>query len=102
MANSIKLKAKEDSGVVEVKALINHPMETGQRKDGDGNPIPAHFIKDLVIEADGKPVMNANWGGSVSKNPYVAVSYKGSKGQTVKLSWTDNKDESDSAETEVK
>lgn len=99
---TIKLKAKEKKGVLQIKALINHPMETGQRKDKKGETIPAHYISELVIQVNGKDAVSANWGPSISKNPFVSVSAAGKKGDTVKLSWTDNKDESDSMEVEAK
>lgn len=101
MASGIKLKAKAKGGVVTVKALMNHPMETGQRKDKNGEKIPAHFISEVVVTANDAEVMKANWGASVSKNPYFAFDYKGEKGQKLVLTWKDNKGESESAETEV-
>lgn len=102
MANSIKLKAAEKDGSIEVKALINHVMETGQRKDKKtGELIPAHYIEEVVVTANDKTIMTAKWGTSVSKNPYLSFSYKGAKGDKVKLSWKDNKGENDSAETVV-
>ena len=102
MANSIKLKAAEKDGSIEVKALISHPMETGQRKDKKtGELIPAHYIEEVVVTANDKTIMTAKWGTSVSKNPYLAFSYKGAKGDKLKLTWKDNKGESDSADAEV-
>jgi sulfur-oxidizing protein SoxZ len=99
---SIKLRTKEKDGLIEVKALITHPMETGLRKDKKtGDKIPAHFIQEVIVEANGKPVMSADWGGSISKNPYLSFKYKGAKGDAVKLSWKDNKGESDSIEKKV-
>ena len=99
---SIKLKAKAEGDSVEVKALMTHPMETGQRKDKKtGELVPAHFIKEIIVTAGDKTVLTANWGGSVSKNPYLAFSYKGKAGDKIKLSWTDNKGEKDSAEADV-
>lgn len=99
---AIKLKAKEKNGMVEIKALMNHPMETGQRKDSKGEKIPAHYISDVVIQVNDKDAITANWGASISKDPYLSVAAAGAKGDKVKLSWTDNKGESDSAEAEVK
>jgi sulfur-oxidizing protein SoxZ len=102
MANSIKLKAAEKDGSIEVKALINHVMETGQRKDKKtGELVPAHYIEEVVVTANDKTVLTAKWGTSVSKNPYLSFSYKGAKGDKVKLAWKDNKGETDSAETVV-
>ena len=103
MAKKTKLKAKLKDGKVSVKALMSHPMETGQRKDKKtGEKIPAHYISDITVTANDKTVMTANWGGAVSKNPYMAFSYAGASGDKVKLEWKDNQGESDSAETEVK
>lgn len=104
MAKSIKLRAKAKDDVVEVKTLISHPMETGLRKDKKtGKAIPAHFIQEVVAEYNDKKVLTAHWGGGVSKNPYLAFKFKGGeKGDTVTISWTDNKGESDSAEVKIK
>ena len=62
MAKSIKIRAKEKSGVVTVKSLMTHPMETEARKDSKtGKPIPAHFIQEVTCKAGGKPVLTAYW-----------------------------------------
>lgn len=86
-----------------VKALISHPMETGQQKDKKtGEPIPAHFIQEITCEHGGNTVLSALWGTAISKNPYLSFKFKGAKaGDTVKLSWVDNKGNTDSAETTV-
>lgn len=99
----VKVRAKEKDGHVDVKCLLSHPMETGNRKDKKtGKKIPAHFIQELIIEANGKAVVNGNINSSVSKNPYFRFKYKGAKGDTVKVTWKDNKGESDSGEGTVK
>ncbi len=102
MARKIKIKAKEKDGVVTVKSIMNHPMETGQRKGKDGKKIPAHFISEIVVTANDEEVLNANWGPAVSKNPFISLAYNGAKGDVVKLTWKDNMGESESAETNVK
>ena len=102
MAGSMRVRAKEKDGVVTVKALITHPMETGLRKDGDGNIIPAHFIQEVTATVGGEVVFTANWGTGVAKNPYLSFKYKGSKGDLLTLAWTDNLGNSDSLEVEVK
>jgi sulfur-oxidizing protein SoxZ len=98
MANTIKVRAKIKDDVTEVKALISHPMDTGLVKDKKtGEVIPAHFIQEVVCKWKDKPVMTALWSGGVSKNPYIAFKFKGAaKGDTIDISWTDNKGESDS------
>ncbi|MGD8555975.1 MAG: thiosulfate oxidation carrier complex protein SoxZ [Chromatiales bacterium] len=102
--SSMKVKAKEKDGIVEVKALIKHPMETGLRKDKKtGKPIPAHFVQQVVVEHGGKTRVTADWSGGVSKNPLLFVKFKGgAKGDMVKVAWTDNQGGTDSAEAEIK
>ena len=53
---SIRMRAKEQSGLVTVKALVKHPMETGQRKAKDGSLVPAHFIQQITAKANGEVV----------------------------------------------
>ena len=102
--SSIKMRAKSKDGVTTVKALISHPMETGLRKDKKtGKKIPAHFIQEVVCEHKGNNVLTANWSGSISKNPYLSFRFSGAAaGDTVKLSWVDNKGGKDSAEATIK
>jgi sulfur-oxidizing protein SoxZ len=102
--SSMKVKAKDKDGIVEVKALIKHPMETGLRKDKKtGKPIPAHFVQQVVVEHGGKTRVTADWSGGVSKNPLLFVKFKGgAKGDMVKVAWTDNQGGTDSAEAEIK
>jgi sulfur-oxidizing protein SoxZ len=100
---SIKVRAKLEGGETTVKALIQHPMETGQSKEKKtGQLIPAHFIQEVTCEHNGTTVMTALWGPAVSKNPYLSFKFKGAKvGDTLKMSWVDNNGESDSTETKV-
>ncbi len=101
--SKVKVRAKEKGGAVDVKCLLSHPMETGNRKDKKtGDKIPAHFIQELTLEANGKVVVNGNINSAVSKNPYFRFKYKGAKGDTVKISWKDNKGESGFGEETVK
>jgi sulfur-oxidizing protein SoxZ len=101
--STIKLRAKESKGVVTVKALIKHPMETGQRKNKKtGEKIPAHFIQQVICKANNDEVITINWGPAVSKNPYLTFAYMGSKGDVVELTWEDNQGNKDSLQGEVK
>ncbi len=103
MAKSIKIRAKEAKGIVTLKALMNHPMETGLRKDKKtGKAIPAHFIQEVIVKANDNIVMEALWGGAVSKNPYLSFKYRGNKGDTITLSWLDNQGKSETSTAAVK
>lgn len=102
MGNPMKIRAASKDGVTEVKVLMSHEMETGLRKDASGNTIPAWFIAEVSAKLDGKPVMQAQWGPSVSKNPYLAFKIKGGKaGDKVSVTWTDNKGDTRTDETVV-
>lgn len=101
---SIKMRAKVADGVTTIKALVSHPMDTGLVKDKKtGKTIPAHFIQEVVCQHKGTTVMTANWSGAISKNPYLSFKFKGAAaGDTVSLSWVDNKGEKDSADATIK
>ena len=101
--SSIKIRAKLKGDLVTVKALINHPMETGLRKDKKtGEFIPAHFIQTVKCESGGNTLLDAQWAGTISKNPYLSFKYKGAAvGDVLKISWTDNTGKSDSNESKI-
>ncbi len=102
--SSIKIRAKVKKGEAKVKCLISHPMETGLRKDKkSGKLIPAHFIQEVVCEHDGKTVINAQWSGTISKNPFLSFAFTGAKaGDMIKVSWVDNTGKSDTTEAKMK
>jgi len=105
MAKSIRMKAKLGAdGVTTVRALITHKMETGLRKDKKtGEKIPAHHITEVNCEHGGNNVLTAQWGPSVSQNPYLSFKFSGAKkGDAVKLTWVDNKGKGDSSEAKIK
>ena len=104
MAKSIRARASAKGDTTTVKALITHPMETGLRKDKKtGKKVPAHFIQEVNCEHGGKNVMNAQWSGAISKNPFLSFKFSGANaGDSIKISWVDNKGESDSTDAKIK
>lgn len=95
MGNPMKIRAANKDGVTEVKVLVSHEMETGQRKDAAGAIVPAWFITELTAKHNDKVVLTSEFGPSVSKNPYLAFKFKGgAKGDKVVVSWKDNKGDS--------
>ena len=94
MADPMRIRAVAKDGVVNVKVLMSHEMETGQRKDSSGALVPAHFIQSVSAAHNGKTVLSAQWGPAVSKNPFLEFNFKGGqKGEKVQVTWTDNKGE---------
>ncbi len=98
MANTIKLRAWVIDDQIRVRAVISHPMESGRRKiKKTGKKIPPHFIRELVVSRNGQIVLEAFWGKSVSRNPYLALEVPGRRGDRIELSWLDNRGNADSA-----
>lgn len=91
MSEPMKMRAVLQGDVADIKILMSHPMESGMRKDAKtGQMIPAHFINLVNIALNGKPVMQTEWTGAVSKNPYLGFRLKGVKaGDKVSISAVD-------------
>jgi sulfur-oxidizing protein SoxZ len=88
--------------IADVRVLMAHEMESGQRKGSDGKLVPAWFINEITAQHNGKTVMTAQWGPAVSKNPYMQFKVKGAKsGDKVSVSWKDNKGESRTDEATI-
>ena len=91
MADPMKIRANVAGDSTEVKVLMAHEMETGQRKDAQGKTIPAWFIQNVNVTHGDKVVLAAQWGPAISKNPFLSFKFKGgAKGDKVKITWTDN------------
>lgn len=71
--------------------VINHPMETGRKKDDFGQLIPTHFIQQLLVTLNTIPVFEAQFGTGIAKNPYLTFRIKGAKvGDKLETNWLDN------------
>ena len=92
MADPMRIRAQQKGDTTEVRVLMAHIMETGQRKDSAGNTVPAHHIQTVTATWNGKPVLAVNFGPAVSQNPVMNFTFKGgAKGDKVIVTWTDNK-----------
>ena len=99
---NMRMSAKFNGDVTEVKMVINHPMETGRKKDDFGQLIAAHFIQQLLVTLNDKPVFEAQWGTGIAKNPYVTFRIKGAKvGDKLETNWEDNLGETGTGEVLV-
>jgi sulfur-oxidizing protein SoxZ len=84
-------KSVKKGEIFEVKTLISHKMETGQRKDKKGNKIPRMIIKNFTCSYNGKVVLDCDWHPAVSANPYMAFSIKAEESGELIFKWTDDK-----------
>jgi sulfur-oxidizing protein SoxZ len=91
MPEPMRIRAVAKDGAVNVKVLMSHAMETGQRKDDAGKTVPAHYIQHVSVTWQGKSILSAQWGTAVSKNPFLEFNFKGGqKGDKIQVTWTDN------------
>ena len=102
MAEPMKIRAVMKGDVADIRVLIAHPMETGQRKDAKGEIVPLHFIQGITVSLNGKTVYDGQWSQAVSRNPVFTFRLKGgAKGDKIEVSWLDNHGETNSIETAV-
>jgi sulfur-oxidizing protein SoxZ len=101
-AGPMKMRATFAGGITEIRVLMTHPMETGQRKDSDGKLVPLHFIQNLTVKVNGKTLIEGETSQGVSRNPVFSFRVKGgAKGDKVEVSWLDNQGDTNKIETAV-
>ena len=89
----IKLRPKAVRGVIVIKILVPHPMETGFRKI-NGKILAANHITNLVIFKNDNKIIDADIGGYIAQNPYFKFLTPGKKGDMIKLWYEDNRGQS--------
>ena len=102
MADPMRIRAQAAGDKTTVRVLMAHEMETGQRKDAAGKTIPAWHITEVSAQHNGQPVLTAQWGPSIAKNPFLQFVVKGAKaGDKIGVTWTDNRGDKRSDEATV-
>jgi len=87
----VRVPAQAKAGeVIEIKTLISHEMENGQRKDAQGNTVPRRIINKFTATFNGKMVFEADWFTSISANPYQSFFYKVRETGEFKFTWKDD------------
>ena len=87
----VRMPATAKAGeVIEVKTLISHEMESGNRKDKDGKVIPRKIIKAFMAKFNGKEIFRADWHAAISANPYQSFFVKVPEAGTFEFTWTDD------------
>ncbi len=95
MASGVKPRVKAPKSAaagesVTIKTLISHPMESGQRKDSDGNTIPRSIINRFTCELNGNMVLDATFEPAISTNPYLEFDAKIDEAGELKFTWYDD------------
>ena len=87
----VRLPAQAKPGeLIEIKTLISHEMESGQRKDNAGNVVPRRIIKQFVAAFNGKTIFEADWNPAISANPYQSFFYKAAETGEFTFTWKDD------------
>mgnify|MGYP003580323595 CR=1 FL=1 len=81
--------AKKDE-VIEIKTLVSHPMESGQRKNSQGQTIPRKIINKMTVTYNGKPVFEPKLEPAISANPYISFFIKATESGNLEFAWTDD------------
>lgn len=95
MASGVKPRVKVPKSVaagetIVIKTLISHNMESGQRKDGDGNIIPRSIINRFTCEFNGENVVDITLEPAISTNPYLEFEAKVPEAGEFKFTWYDD------------
>lgn len=88
--------------VVTIKTLISHSMESGQRKDKQGNPIPRKIINRFSCTYNGKPVFGCDIEPAISANPYLQFNAKIDEPGEFEFTWVEDGGESYSKKSKIK
>ena len=100
----MKIKAKVKGDIVKVKGQIKHDMTTydqAQKKTGDREN--ANFVTYIVGSVNGKVVYEVSTSQFLAKNPIIKFQFKGAaKGDTLVMTWTDRKGNTETTEEPIK
>lgn len=74
----------------DVKLLISHPMESGQRRDTMGQVIPRDIINSFVCTYGGEEVLNADLFPAIAANPFLSFSVVANESGTLAMTFKDD------------
>jgi len=94
-------KAAKRGEVIEIRAMIQHVMETGYREGPNGVSIPRNIIKRFVCKYSGEEIFSAELFPAIAANPYLAFSTVATESGTITFEWIDDKGETQSASAEI-
>lgn len=94
MLGRVQVPASVRQGeVFEVRVIVQHPMETGFRRDMNGSAVPAHIVDTLTCRIAGREVFRAELGTGISANPYMAFHARAESSGPVEVEWSDDRGE---------
>ena len=94
-------KAAKRGEVIEIRAMIQHVMETGYREGPNGVSIPRNIVKRFVCKYSGEEIFSAELFPAIAANPYLAFSTVATESGTITFDWIDDKGETQSTSAEI-
>lgn len=89
-------------GGAQVRVLMRHDMETGQRRNEDGERVPRRHIHTVTVWLNDAVALRAQWGPGVARDPFMQFTLSSAQvGDTLRLRWEDTAGDSRSAQTTV-
>ncbi|MBA3346736.1 MAG: thiosulfate oxidation carrier complex protein SoxZ [Gemmatimonadales bacterium] len=76
--------------LITVNSIISHPMDTGFFRTAEGQPIPAFFIKDVVVTYGDQEVARFEWTSGISRDPVLSFTIKADREAPLTMVWSDN------------
>ena len=104
MTDKVRIKLPDHAKrgeVIEIKTLVAHIMETGFRKDPNGQLIPRKIINKFTAEFNGKPVFSANMEPAIAPNPYLKFTARVEESGTFRFTWVDDDGTVTTAEQQI-
>jgi sulfur-oxidizing protein SoxZ len=90
MSEAMKISARLQGDMADVRILMRHPMETGTRKTATGI-VPLHFIQSVIVQHNGKTVLDSQWSQAISRDPFLGLRIKNARaGDKITVNWLDN------------
>lgn len=90
---TVRLQAPEKARpgeIVEVKALVQHPMESGFRRDARGQPIPRKILNKVTVTFEDELVLEGDWFIGVAASPFLAFDLRVERAGTLRITWRDD------------
>jgi sulfur-oxidizing protein SoxZ len=79
--------------IIEIKTLISHPMETGNRRDQSGALVPRHILKKFICTYRNEVVFSADWYPAIATNPDLAFTTEATESGELVFTWVDDDDQ---------
>lgn len=99
----IRLPAQARAGeVIEIRTLVTHPMETGQRRDQAGAVVPRDIIRRFEARFEGELVFAMDLAPAIAANPFIAFPFRVERPGRFTFTWTNDAGESRSATQELR